>query len=122
MKYENRLFELRGDLSQAEFAKLIGLSQQNYGNYEKGKQALRSDLIKRICTKFGCSAEWLLGFDAPIPPTFSKQEQTLLRDFRSCTPDRRLMLLRTAHDYAAASGEMAQKDTGEVQSAKRRVV
>lgn len=37
------------------------MSQQNYGNYENGKQALRSDLIERICNEFNCSAEWLLG-------------------------------------------------------------
>lgn len=114
MKYGNRLYELRGNLSQAEFAKLIGLSQQNYGNYEKGRQALRSDLIKKVCLTFGCSADWLLGFDALIPPTFSDQERSLLQLFRACTPDRQSMLLRTARDYAAVSGEMAQGGTDDI--------
>lgn len=41
MKYKNRLFELRGNLSQKEFAERIGLSQQNYANYENGKQGLK---------------------------------------------------------------------------------
>lgn len=63
MKYKNRLFELRGDLSQKEFAERIGLTQQNYANYENGKQGLKSDLIARICETFGCSAEWLLELD-----------------------------------------------------------
>lgn len=71
MKYKNRLFELRGNLSQKEFAERIGLSQQNYANYENGKQGLKSDLIAKICETFGCSAEWLLELDnvatAPIP-------------------------------------------------------
>ncbi len=71
MKYKNRLFELRGDLSQKEFAERIGLSQQNYANYENGKQGLKSDLIAKICETFGCSAEWLLDLDnvaaSPIP-------------------------------------------------------
>lgn len=63
MPYNNRLSELRGEMSQREFAAKIGLSQQNYGKYEQGKQKLNSDLIAKICTTFGCSAEWLLGLD-----------------------------------------------------------
>lgn len=63
MRYKNRLFELRGNLSQKEFAEKIGLSQQNYANYESGKQGLKSDLIATICETFGCSAEWLLELD-----------------------------------------------------------
>lgn len=70
MRYKNRLFELRGNLSQKEFAERIGLSQQNYANYENGKQGLKSDLIAKICETFGCSAEWLLELDGvskPVP-------------------------------------------------------
>lgn len=64
MRYKNRLFELRGSLSQKEFAERIGLTQQNYANYENGKQGLKSDLITKICETFGCSAEWLLELDS----------------------------------------------------------
>ncbi len=60
MAYANRLSELRGNLSQAEFSKIIGMSQQNYGKYENGKSPLKSDLIEMLCKKFGVSAEWLL--------------------------------------------------------------
>ena len=61
MPYKNRLSELRGELTQAAFAKKLGMTQQNYGNYENGKQPLKSDMIEKICGMFGCSAEWLLG-------------------------------------------------------------
>jgi len=63
MKYKNRLSELRGSTSQKEFAERIGLTQQNYWNYENGKQGLRADLIEKICYEFGCSPGWLLCFD-----------------------------------------------------------
>ena len=63
MRYNNRLAQLRGPLSQADMAKRLGLSQQNYGNYENGKQGLKSDLIVKICEEFGCTAEWLLCLD-----------------------------------------------------------
>lgn len=63
MKYKNRLSELRGNESQRSFAEKIGLTQQNYANYENGKQGLKSDLITKICETFGCSAEWLIMMD-----------------------------------------------------------
>ena len=63
MKYKNRLLELRGKMSQEKFAAPLGLTQQNYGNYERGEQKLNSDLIVRICETYGCTAEWLLGLD-----------------------------------------------------------
>lgn len=63
MKYNNRLYELRGDISQREFAKKLGMTQQNYANYENGKQGMKSDLIALICELFGCTAEWLLCLD-----------------------------------------------------------
>lgn len=68
MRYKNRLHELRGSLSQKEFAERIGLTQQNYANYENGKQGLKSDLITKICETFGCSAEWLLELDGDKKP------------------------------------------------------
>lgn len=61
--FTNRLYELRGNMTQAEMAAILGMTQQNYGHYENGKQALRSDHIELICRKFNCSAEWLLCLD-----------------------------------------------------------
>lgn len=63
MVFKNRLYELRGTDSQATFAKKLGLTQQNYANYENGKQGLRSDLIRKVCQMYSFTAEWLLMFD-----------------------------------------------------------
>ena len=63
MVFKNRLYELRGTDSQATFAKKLGLTQQNYANYENGKQGLRSDLIWKVCQMYSCTAEWLLMLD-----------------------------------------------------------
>ena len=63
MNYYNRLRELRGDKSQAKFAEPLGLSQQNYGNYERGEQRINSDLLTKICKVYKCTPEWLLGLD-----------------------------------------------------------
>lgn len=63
VKYKNRLAELRGKSTQAEFAARLGLKQANYWKYENGKQRLNSDLIERVCQECGCTAEWLLCMD-----------------------------------------------------------
>lgn len=63
VKHMNRLSELRGSRSQSEFAKELGMSQQNYGYLENGKQGLKSDLIISLCKRYGCTAEWLLCMD-----------------------------------------------------------
>ena len=64
--YFTRLTQLRGDMTQAEMAAMLDMSQQTYSNFELGKQPLKSTQIELICTKFGCSAEWLLCFDVPV--------------------------------------------------------
>lgn len=59
---KTRLRELRGGMTQREFAESIGLSQQNYTRYESESRVMKGDLIVRICETYGCTAEWLLGF------------------------------------------------------------
>lgn len=120
-KINQRLLSLRGKMSQSAFAEKLGISQRVYSNYENG-QELKSGIIRTICRECGCSAEWLLGFADHSVESLSQQEHNLISDFRACTPDRRLMLLRTAHDYAAASGEVAQEDAEEMEGAERRAV
>lgn len=65
--HDTRLRVLRGETSQREFARSIGLTQQNYANYETGRYLLKSDLIIKICETYGCSIEWLLGFGPDTP-------------------------------------------------------
>ena len=87
MKYKNRLAELRGNMSQSEFAKKLGLTQQNYWKYENGHQGLRSDLIEKICTEFNCSAEWLLCLDLKPINTINKDAKTEHKTYEFITDD-----------------------------------
>ena len=57
----SRLRELRGPVSQAEIAKSIGIAQQGWARYEKGKAMPGAEAIHQICDKLGVSADWLLG-------------------------------------------------------------
>lgn len=58
-----RLKELRTNLklSQTVFADKIGMLQQQYSRYETGERELQLKHLKRICTEFDVTADWLLG-------------------------------------------------------------
>ncbi len=56
-----RLRELRGfDITQAEFAKRIGVSQGYYSLAERGQREIGPEILLRISHEAGKSIEWLL--------------------------------------------------------------
>jgi len=58
----NRLYQLRKSLSlsQKDFAKMLGITQQSYNNYEKGKRAIPNELMSKINNMFNVNLNWLL--------------------------------------------------------------
>ena len=62
-----RLRELRGfDLTQLEFARRIGVSQNYLSTMERGKVEIGAEILLRVALEFGKSLEWLLtGEDQP---------------------------------------------------------
>src|SRR5262249_15806513 len=56
-----RIRQLRGfDLTQAAFARQIGISQSQLSRYEKGKSEIGADVLLRFAEQCGRSVEWLL--------------------------------------------------------------
>jgi len=56
-----RLRELRGfDLTQAEVAKRIGVSQGYLSSMERGEHEIAAEILLRIAHEFGKSVDWLL--------------------------------------------------------------
>lgn len=57
----DRLKQLRKalNLTQQEFADLIGISRGNIGAYEVGKNALSDAVVSLICKEFSVNEEWL---------------------------------------------------------------
>lgn len=50
--------------TQKEMADLLGITQQAYQQIETGRTTdMRISTLKRICTIFNVSADWLLGLD-----------------------------------------------------------
>jgi len=56
-----RLRELRGfDVTQQEFARRVGVSQNHLSTMERGKVEIGAEILLRIGLEFGKSLEWLL--------------------------------------------------------------
>ena len=63
MTYPERLRALRldSDLTQAELAAKIGISQKQYGRYETGVNELPLRYLTALCRALGVSSDYLLG-------------------------------------------------------------
>lgn len=59
--FQKRFHGLRGELSQEEFAKKIGVSRPVIGFYENGDRVPDALTLKKIADKCETSVDWLLG-------------------------------------------------------------
>ncbi|CAM3505626.1 DNA-binding helix-turn-helix protein [Streptococcus pluranimalium] len=62
-KFASRLKELRKKhgLTQKEIAKLIGISQSSYSNWENGNREPSLENVVRLAKLFGVTTDYLLG-------------------------------------------------------------
>ena len=60
-----RLRRLRfdNDLTQAEVAQQLGVTQQTYSRYEGGEAKLDSLVIVKLCELYGVTSDYLLGIE-----------------------------------------------------------
>ena len=65
MLMDPRLAELREDhdLSQAEMAKILRVSQATYSRYETGRLDIPSQTLIALARYYGVSGDYLLGLD-----------------------------------------------------------
>ncbi len=54
-------FRQENNITQAQVAETLGISQQQYFKYEKGVNELPIRYLYAICKAYGISADWLLG-------------------------------------------------------------
>lgn len=61
--YTARLRQVReaNDLTQREMSDILGISQQHYSMYERGKRILDIEQVIRVCRALNTSADYLLG-------------------------------------------------------------
>ena len=65
MKIVN-LYELRKNFgkTQEQVAEALGVSRPTYSKYESGQHEPSYDMLKKLAGLFGCSIDYLLGFDS----------------------------------------------------------
>ncbi|MFU2181755.1 type II toxin-antitoxin system antitoxin PezA [Streptococcus pluranimalium] len=56
------------DLTQPEFAKIVGISRNSLSRYENGTSSLSTELIDRICQKFNVSYVDIVGKEKMLTP------------------------------------------------------
>ena len=63
MLYIERIKQFRqeNNITQAQVAETLGISQQQYFKYEKGINELPIRYLFAICNAYNISADWLLG-------------------------------------------------------------
>ena len=64
-----RLKEIREDREkrQIDIARILNIFDSNYRRYESEKSELRASQIITLCKFYGVSADYLLGFEKPLP-------------------------------------------------------
>jgi len=73
-----RIKDLRtdNDLTQAEIASAIGITQRKYSYLETGRQQLTDDLLVRLAVFYKTSIDYLLGLtDDPRPYPRAKRRE-----------------------------------------------
>jgi transcriptional regulator with XRE-family HTH domain len=55
-----RIRELRGTITQEEFARWLGISQAQLSKYELGQSMLSLDVLAKLARKTGRSTDWIL--------------------------------------------------------------
>ncbi|WP_368385173.1 type II toxin-antitoxin system antitoxin PezA [Streptococcus anginosus] len=56
------------DLTQPEFAKIIGISRNSLSRYENGTSSVSTELIDRLCQKFNVSYVDIVGGEKMLTP------------------------------------------------------
>ena len=79
MDIGDRIKQIRGKTSRAEFAEKLGIHQQTLYLYEKGKRVVDVELLQRICSVFDVSVEWLIFGTEQLKAAVPSEEDEALR-------------------------------------------
>ena len=55
-----RVRKLRGQITQEEFARTLGISQAQLSKYELGQSAIPLGVLIKLAKKYGSTADWIL--------------------------------------------------------------
>jgi transcriptional regulator with XRE-family HTH domain len=78
-----RLRTIRGKISQADFAQLIGVARSSLVHYEAGTRTIAADVVFNVATQFKIDAYWLLAGVGLPKLQLAPKEALLLEHFRA---------------------------------------
>lgn len=70
-----RLKALRGNTSQGEYAKLLGVTTNTIGRYERGERTPDVDFLSAACRATGANPRWLILGEGPMYDVEASQER-----------------------------------------------
>lgn len=93
--FQERIRELRGDMTQGQFAEKIGVSRPTIGLYESGARIPDAEVLRDISEKCDVSADWLLGL------TDTRSPNATIQDFCRCSglSERSVLALKQSTRY-----------------------
>ena len=65
-KLASRVRELRGGMTQKEFADMLGVSPQAVSEWEKGNKMPRIGVIEKLSEKYGVTKSYIMGEDVSV--------------------------------------------------------
>ena len=71
----------RNNITQAKFARAIGVAQQTVGGWEKNNSSPNYELLNKIANYFNVTTDYLLGREEKAPPPLSLEQRNLLSGF-----------------------------------------
>ena len=76
------------NLSQAEAAKLIGISQGTYSGYETGTRRIKLPMLQQIANAYNVTVDYLIGTGPAVRGfnTLSEAEKDLVIKYRAASP------------------------------------
>ena len=88
------------EISQAEAARRIGISQSTYSGYETGTRRIKLSMLKQIADVYGVTVDWLIGTEIPekkerVPLVLTDSEYDLIVKFRELSDAEKLIVLRS---------------------------
>lgn len=102
-KFLERLNHCRNGMSVSAFSRFLGLNQKTLDLYMKGERKPSVELVMAVCSKCGCSADWLLGLSET-----AESEQTFWKD-RALSAEKKLARVNSALTHALNGFEELQE-------------
>lgn len=120
MVYLKGLFEILVSrrMSQADLCRISGMSSGAISSYMNGKRVPSIANAITIAESLGVTLDELVGREPVLytpPPPLAKDEETLLENYRSCTPDSKEKI----DEYAEFQSAKSKESTRDSKRSKR---